>query len=120
MGASRKPFAVGAGPDGNLWFSECGAANVGTIGVAGSPVTEFPVPAFLSFNASTYGITAGPDGAMWFTNEGAQSIGRVTTSGIMAQFPLATANAHPVNIVRGPDGNLWFTEYLGNKIGRIQ
>lgn len=120
VGASRKPFAVGAGPDGNLWFSECGAANVGTIGVAGSPVTEFPVPAFLSFNASTYGITAGPDGAMWFTNEGAQSIGRVTTSGIMAQFPLATANAHPVNIVRGPDGNLWFTEYLGNKIGRIQ
>ena len=39
------PFAITAGPDGNLWFTEACAHKIGRI-TADSPneVTEFPIP----------------------------------------------------------------------------
>lgn len=64
-------------------------------------------------------ITMGPDGALWFTETVAGKIGRITTSGVITEYAIPTANSYPLGITTGPDGALWFTEVYGQKIGRI-
>jgi streptogramin lyase len=110
-----EPYAIAAGPDGNLWFLEMVTNQIGRITPQGQ-VSEFPLP--------TYGgptvdfldaITAGPDGNLWFTDS--IGIGRITPAGQITQFPLPPPNNDPNGITSGPDGNLWFL--LGGKIGRM-
>jgi streptogramin lyase len=64
-------------------------------------------------------ITAGPDGALWFTELHRNRIGRITTTGVITEYTVPTANSGPGAITVGPDGALWFTEILGFKIGRL-
>jgi len=56
------PFAITAGPDGNMWFSETrpDGAFLATITSDGT-ITENPV------RGTSFGMTSGPDGAIWFT-----------------------------------------------------
>ncbi len=103
------PWAIAAGPDGALWFTELQhGGKIGRITTAGV-ITEFS-----NGIGNFYGITTGPDGELWFTEEG--QIGRITTSGEITTFPVSGL---PEVITVGPDGALWFTEYYGGKIGRI-
>jgi virginiamycin B lyase len=64
-------------------------------------------------------IAIGPDGALWFTETTSGKIGRITTSGVITEFAIPTANSFPFGITAGPDGALWFTEIDAHKIGRI-
>jgi len=64
-------------------------------------------------------ITLGPDGALWFAETVAGKIGRITTSGVITEYAIPTANSYPYGITTGPDGALWFTEVYAQKIGRI-
>ena len=123
------PRSITAGPDGNLWFTECvptdpvGCYNgqIGRITPSGR-ITEFPLP---NPDNEPWGITAGPDGNLWFTDAEGNRIGRITPSGSIKEFALPTDcgdsafGCRPEGITRGPDGNLWFTEANGNRIGRI-
>jgi virginiamycin B lyase len=119
------PFAIAAGPDGALWFTEVCDNKIGRITTTGS-VSLFAIPSAIS---DPSGIAAGPDGALWFTENTASScqgclsagntIGRITTSGSISEFTTPTANSGPFGIGAGPDGALWFTENNANKIGRI-
>jgi virginiamycin B lyase len=92
-----------------------------TLGVlSGTPVllaqptiTEYPLPAASSPRA----ITKGPDGNLWFTE--VNKIGKITTSGVITEYAIPTANSGLAGITAGPDGNIWFTEPSGNKIGKI-
>jgi streptogramin lyase len=108
------PYAIAAGPDGNLWFTELSANKIATITTAGV-ITEFPSP---PGGGGLMGIVAGPDGNLWFTESAGQKIGRTTTAGVITEFPIPTAGS-PGGIAAGSDGNLWFTEFGGNKIGRM-
>ena len=126
--ANSSSFGITAGPDGNLWFTECvfsssgcTKSQIGHITPTGQ-FTEFPLPNPNSFSG---GITAGPDGNLWFTECVSSSsgctksqIGRITPTGQFTEFPLPNPNSNPSSITRGPDGNLWFTEAAG-RIGRI-
>ena len=99
------------GPDGAIWFtSGSGFGRITTQGI----VTMFPGP-----SAPVTSLTSGPDGALWFTESGANKIGRITTSGVITEYSLQTANSAPTGIAAGPDGSLWFTEQNANQIGRI-
>ena len=109
------PFAITAGPDGALWFTESGGSKIGRITTAGI-VTEFQIP---TSGSQSTGITAGSDGALWFTEEFGNKIGRVTTAGVFSEFNVPTGDASPLSITAGPDSALWFTEEFGNRIGRI-
>src|SRR5262245_66574174 len=60
FGGSFGATAITAGPDGNTWFSDPVAGNVGFI-TPGGQVTEFATP----FH-SAGPLTAGPDGNLWF------------------------------------------------------
>jgi virginiamycin B lyase len=87
------PYAIAAGPDGNLWFTEPGAFNaIGRCTPSGG-ISEYSIP---TPNAEVQGITAGPDGNMWFAEEFAGKIGRFSdlngggtlASGSLAMAPL--------------------------------
>ena len=112
--AGSSPYALAAGPDGNLWFTELTANRIGRITPAGV-VTEFSA----GISSSGEGITAGPDGNLWFA-EPAGRVGRITPAGVVTEFSAGiTAGANVAGIAPGPDGNLWFTELQGPRIGRI-
>ncbi len=89
--ASSRPGIIAAGPDGNLWFTEYSANQIGRITTAGA-ITEFPLPAG-HFGPS--GIAAGPDGNLWFTEETGNQISRITTAGVVTGFPIPTAASEP-------------------------
>ena len=110
--AGSEPGAITEGPDGNVWFTESGAAKIGKIN-PGGVVTEYSIP---SGHAS--GITSGPDKNLWFTNTSTSQIGKMTTSGAVTMYSLPTGS-NPTNIVAIPGGNLWFLEEGTNKIGEI-
>ena len=112
---SSDPVDITAGPDGNLWFTERSANQIGRITPAGI-IAEYAIP---KPNSAPEGITAGPDGNLWFAEDLGNQIGRITPSGIIAEYAIPTPGSTPVDITAGPDGNLWFTELNGNKIGRV-
>ena len=107
-------MGITAGPDGNVWFAEYGANNIGKI-TPGGATTEYPIP---TPSGGPRSITAGPDGNLWFT-EYAGKIGKITPSGNITEYTIPTAFSTPEGITAGSDGNLWFAESNGNKIGQI-
>jgi virginiamycin B lyase len=116
------PYAITAGSDGALWFTNpgngSGGRSVGRITTSGV-VSSYPTPG----GAALLGIAAGSDGALWFTGGTANSIWRMSTSGVFNEYTNSTDINEPVAITAGPDGALWFTNtdnsFLGNSIGRI-
>ena len=61
-----------AGRDGNVWFTEYGANQIGRVTLSGA-ITEFPIP---TGDSGPYGIVAGPDGNLWFVESG---VGRLAS-----------------------------------------
>jgi streptogramin lyase/pimeloyl-ACP methyl ester carboxylesterase len=123
--ASSLPRGITRGPDGNLWFTEAQANQIGRITTSGI-ITEFPLPMCgptSSWNPYPMDIALGTDNNLWFTENGCASIGRMTTSGSVTEFPLppnpSTSSPQPDGITAGPDGNLWFTEDETGAIGQI-
>jgi virginiamycin B lyase len=108
---------VTAGPDGNVWFVETTAHNIGTLTPSIPPVFTYEYP--VANNSEPWEITTGPDGNLWFTEHQGNAIGRITTTGTLTEFPLPNPNSFPTGITAGPDGNLWFAEQIGNRVGRI-
>jgi hypothetical protein len=74
--AGSQPEGIAAGPDGNVWFTEGFASQIGRITPTGT-ITEFAIP---TLGSGPFGITAGPDGNVWFTELDANNIGRATVS----------------------------------------
>ncbi len=66
------------GPDGNLWFTERYADQIGRITITGH-VTEFPIPNETGAQLEPVYITRGPGSALWFTELYAGMIGKITT-----------------------------------------
>ena len=117
--AGSAPYAITAGPDGNLWFTEIfggGGGNIGEINPTTHAITEYPLPS----GGDPQGITAGPDGNIWFTELTGNKVGMINpTTHAIAEFPVPTANAYPRGIAVGPDGNLWFAEDQASQVGMI-
>jgi streptogramin lyase len=115
--ASSSPMGIVSGSDGNLWFTENGASQIGMINPTTHAIAEFPT---LTANSAPVGITAGPDGNLWFTESAANNIGEINpTTHTVTEFALPTAGSQPSAITVGPDGNIWFTEIGANQIGEI-
>lgn len=114
--AVSQPYVITAGPDGNLWFTECNSNKIGRISTEGD-ITEFPLP---TPNSQPHGITMGPRGSLWFTEFATNKIGVINTDGvILAEIPIPTAKSGPHDITQGPDHKLWFTELSANQIASI-
>ena len=63
------PFAICAGPDGNLWFTESTGNRIGRITVTGT-VSEFGAGL-----AGASGICLGPDSNLWFAEANLGGLG---------------------------------------------
>ncbi len=107
--ARQPPQGIAAGPDGNLWFTEQAANQIGRIthgrrhhGIRHPHGQQQPLD-----------IAAGPDGNLWFTEYFGNKFGRITTAGVITEFAVTTAG-NPLGIAAGSDGNLWFTEQNGH------
>lgn len=106
-----EPTGIAVGPDGNLWFTENGADEIGRITTTGATLTPFS----LTPGAMPTGITLGGDKRVWFTETGLDNIGRLTAAGRLVELPLPSAttgavDAQPTGITAGPEGTIWFTE----------
>jgi streptogramin lyase len=104
--ASARPFAVAAGPDGNVWFTERNAGRIGRITPSGT-ITEFPLPSAASAPTT---IAAGPDGTHRFAALTGNAVRWITVTGAIEEYPLTDPGAQPWVIALGADGNLWLTE----------
>src|SRR5207249_1633880 len=98
-GAASYPDGIAAGPDGNLWFTEELANQIGRITPTGG-IAEFSLPS----DANVGNIAAGADGNLWFTEFNTNRIGRISLSGAVTEF--AVPSGGPDIIAAGPDGNL--------------
>jgi hypothetical protein len=117
--SGKRPTAIAAGPDGNLWFTESGGpGGIGRITPSGV-ITEFT--AGLTSGSSPWAITAGADGNLWFTeNFDPGRIGRITPSGLITEFSSGLGPGPPQDITSGPDGNVWFAQASNpGLVGRI-
>jgi virginiamycin B lyase len=105
--AGSHPFAITAGSDGNLWFTEYLANHIGMISPDGN-ITEFPA----AIEGSPTVITGGPDGNLWFgAGLGNTAVGRINPNGDVSDFPIPGFEHDVDGITAGPDGNIWFAEF---------
>ena len=109
----KNVYAITAGPDGNVWFTETGAV------VRMTPSGAFTAYAIAPSNSEPFGITAGPDSNLWVTDRAANQVLKVTTSGVVSAYRVPTPGSEPGPITAGADGNLWFTEYRAGRVARI-
>ncbi len=112
------PRFVGAGPDGNVWFTDNGTTPaIGEVNTTSGTVTEWSI----ALNGGSAGrspgtIAAGPDGNLWFADA-------VAASPAIGEFNLNTdtiteyghsdglqAGSLVNGTMEGPDGNMWFTD----------
>lgn len=99
-------FAITAGSDGNLWFTEAEANKIGKITPQGV-ITEYPLS---DKEMQPRSITAGPDGNIWFMRSGKQGsmLASMTTTGtIIKEIPIPGYD-YGQALTFGSDGNLWF------------
>ena len=79
------------GADGNVWFTEAGANQLGVISQTGV-IREYPIP---TANSNPRGPTLGPDGHLWFP-EYAGNLARVSGLGrSTSSVPAITGHVLP-------------------------
>jgi virginiamycin B lyase len=100
---------ITTGPDGNLWFIEAGANQIGMINPATHVISEFPIPT--PYSGLTE-ITSGPDRNLWFNEGNVHRVGTINpTTHVINEFATPTLDGVPFSIATDPDGNLLFIEY---------
>ncbi len=108
---------ITTGPDGNLYFTENAANQIGQFNPTTHAFNAFPIP---TPDSGPTSITAGSDGNLYFTETTANQIGQFNPiTHAFAAFPIPTASSGTANITSGPNGSLYFTESNSNKIGQF-
>ena len=107
------PYAIAAGKDGAIWYTEYQGDGIGRITTTGS-VMRFKIDP----SGFAERIAAGPDEAMWFTDTLGNRLGRVQSDNKVAYVKLPHDKSGPTGIVTGPDGDIWFNGHAANRIGR--
>src|SRR5438876_161520 len=87
------PVALTSGADGNLWFTEFAANQIGQITPSGV-VREFLLP---TPSSAPGPLTPGPDGNLWFLELDRATVGRITTAGLMTEFLVPTVQFNSAN-----------------------
>jgi streptogramin lyase len=84
---------IASGPDGNLWFTERYANQVGVLAPSGA-IKEFPLP---TSGAGPLGVTSGPDGNMWFTEAAVDQVGTALLPQQTAQWQITGPDSGQLN-----------------------
>jgi len=112
---------IGAGPDGNMWYTSIGPLYTTRVGKISSTGT------YTEYLNRTVGakylqdITTGSDGNIWYsetTTSQTSRIVKMTTSGtVLGQYTIPNTVYPAESMVIGPGGDIWFT--IRTNIGRI-
>ena len=116
-GSGSGARSIAQGPDGNLWFTQINATDIGTINPTSFRTAEYPVPA----GVAPIDVASGPDGNLYFTAVGAApEVDQITTTGSVTRLLTGlTLHSDPRGLALGPDHNLYFTEVAGDRIGQV-
>ncbi len=137
ISSGAMPYAITAGPNGELWFTEESLGQIGVYNPTTGGVTEYQLPistgsnAAYDQNATPVGITLGPDGNIWFTEQRDNLIGMINpatapqtggvvpvSSGVVTVDSAGLSGTGPTELASA-DGKLWITELNGNSIGEF-
>ncbi len=112
--ATTQINGVAAYPDGNIWFTATGPAELGVYHPATNVLLELPLAIT---NSAPDAIAVGKDGNLDFTDPGTNSIGVFDPATLKSfEVPIPTAGADPNSIAVANDGTVWFTE---NRVGKV-
>jgi len=109
------PWNIVKGPDGNMWVSAVGIAQIIKVAPNGS-FTQYPLA---KPSDRLEGLVLGSDQNFWFPEEGNSSIGKMTTAGVITEYHLPQTTAFPSCIGLGADGNVWFFDGFNSVMGNI-
>jgi streptogramin lyase len=116
-GASPSPWAITAGPDGNMWVTDTASNSIWQVS---------PTGGFAQWTDPTGGIsdpvsiTVGPDGALWFVSTGNDSVDRITTAGAISSYTASTVP--PISgllSIASQAGSLWVTNGSGEGVEQV-
>jgi len=119
--------SITSGPDGNLWFEflvikgttlSGSLAKITTSGVLTIVKQGYPVGTGFGGKHGN-GFVAGSDGAFWLDQGYPNSLARVTTSGVVSEVALSSANACPSDLAVGADKKLWVVEACSGTVERL-
>lgn len=114
------PCAITQGGDGNLYFTNGVANQLGAVNPSTGQITLYTAPDSIGNLVPFNDIAAGNDDAIWFTETTGNAIGRFDLrTHTFSSYEIPTPASTPVGITQGPDGAIWFTETAANKIGRL-
>lgn len=121
--SASKPIEMTVGPDGALWFAECGAGALGRVAagpIGSNAIHQYPLPAASATPGAT-GVYAGPDGTVWFTDEANNTAGNMTAAGSLVRQQTVGdgATPEPAFVTTGADGNMWFSYWCDQKISTM-
>lgn len=110
-GFTQTPNFITAGPDGDMYASECGSgtqAAVARISLSGT-FTEFTTPAM---STCAGGITTGPDGNIWMTDVVNNFVFKMTPAGVFTKYTITGGGGGAISIAAGHDGNIWVSDCI--------
>jgi streptogramin lyase len=115
------PFMIALGPNGDVWFSERAAGQIGRLNPKNGKIDHFKLH---SPQAGPAGLAVAPkDGAVWFTQGQSDRIGRLDpktgsiTNYVMGEQATGMISG-PAGIALDSKGHVWFTKLEG-KLGTI-
>lgn len=107
LGPGWTTSALGAAPDGSIWFTQENVASIGRFSPADGSFTYF-TEGLRDEDWRLYGIIAGDDGYMYAAHTTSGDIYRISLEGEVSiiENPIADPG-EPVYLIRMPDGNIW-------------
>ncbi len=112
MPEGSRPHDVAPAPDGTVWYTAQGSAELGRLDPATGTVSEIALGA----GSAPHGVIVGPDNAAWVTDAGLNAIVRVdpeTEQVTRYSLPAGRDNVNLNTATFDGSGRLWFTGQNG-------
>jgi streptogramin lyase len=102
-------FGIAGGPDKNVWFTDLGTNEIGSV----TPHGHFTMYRIPTASSGAAGIALGSDGNMYFAESQANKIGVVDRFGNITEYPLPASDKRPRYIGKGYSGDtMWFDDQI--------
>jgi streptogramin lyase len=107
IGPGWTTSALGAAPDGTIWFTQENVASIGRFSPKDGSFTYF-TEGLREGDWRLYGIVAGNDGYMYAVHTGSGDMYRISLQGDISIIENPVADpGEPVYMINMPDGNIW-------------
>jgi len=101
--------------DGNIWFSQSGAGQIGRFDPKTETFKNYPLP---GPNASPYAMNLDRNHDVWYSSEYQDEVGRLnTTTGQVTEYPFPHAEITSREYFLDAQGRMWYATPSNNKVG---